>query len=210
MDLDDLTPKARGYRLKSAREWLGWTQAELANAVGTTQQTIDRIERGTVGHSRYLQPIAKALSLIETPVEAPSLGQHGLIIDSPNPLKDRQSQSEILELFRVEREGVVSVKGIDRAYRPPPLVHVDGAYGVYVPDNAMAPAFMAGDLAFVNPHIPVKDGCTVFARKLAEGGEAKFAFIESAEEGLQWGSGLKLQLEDWPILHVVIAHYLRP
>jgi DNA-binding XRE family transcriptional regulator len=38
--------KPVGVRLKSARESLGFTQKELAEAAKTNQQTIDKIERG--------------------------------------------------------------------------------------------------------------------------------------------------------------------
>lgn len=36
------------YRIREAREKLGWTQSELAKKMGTTQQTIQRYEAGAV------------------------------------------------------------------------------------------------------------------------------------------------------------------
>lgn len=47
-------------RLREIREELGLSQATVARAVGTTQQTIDRIEKGKVQHSRYIEKIIKA------------------------------------------------------------------------------------------------------------------------------------------------------
>lgn len=46
-----------GDKIKTYRDELGLTQAAVAEAVGTSQQTVDRIERGAVEHSRYTLPI---------------------------------------------------------------------------------------------------------------------------------------------------------
>lgn len=43
-----------GAELRGKREGLLLTQAEVAHAVGTTQQTVARIERGETSHSRYV------------------------------------------------------------------------------------------------------------------------------------------------------------
>lgn len=49
--------------IRAARELKGWSQAALAEMVGTSQQTIDRLERGETGFSRYREPALKALGL---------------------------------------------------------------------------------------------------------------------------------------------------
>lgn len=49
--------------LKVARSIKGWTQAELAARAGTSQQTVDRLERGLVRHSAALSSIAAALGI---------------------------------------------------------------------------------------------------------------------------------------------------
>lgn len=53
----------RGQNLRKRREELGLSQAQLAANAGTTQQTVDRIERGQTGFSRALPAIAKALGI---------------------------------------------------------------------------------------------------------------------------------------------------
>lgn len=50
-------------RLREAREARGWSQAELATRAGTTQQTVDRLERGVTSFSRALPAVAAALDL---------------------------------------------------------------------------------------------------------------------------------------------------
>lgn len=51
-------------RIQEAREARGWTQEQLANAIGTTQQTIQRWETGAVDPqvSKILQ-ISEALGI---------------------------------------------------------------------------------------------------------------------------------------------------
>lgn len=49
--------------IREARELKGWSQAALAEMVGTSQQTIDRLERGETDFSRYREPVLKILGL---------------------------------------------------------------------------------------------------------------------------------------------------
>ena len=50
-------------RLRFARERKGWTQDELARAVGTSQQVINKIEKGKTKKPRGIEAIAKALDV---------------------------------------------------------------------------------------------------------------------------------------------------
>lgn len=69
----------RGKAIRDAREALGWSQARLARSVDTTQQTIDKLEKGQVTWSRHLAPIEAALGLsgdqpmLSPPQPAPSI-----------------------------------------------------------------------------------------------------------------------------------------
>lgn len=51
-----------GAKIRRLREARGWTQAHLASRVGTSQQTIDRIERGETEFSRWIAPALEVLS----------------------------------------------------------------------------------------------------------------------------------------------------
>ncbi|MCC7047176.1 MAG: helix-turn-helix transcriptional regulator [Alphaproteobacteria bacterium] len=54
-----------GAEIKRRRETRGWSQAALGREVGTSQQTVDKIEKGEVRFSRYLPRIRKTLGMDE-------------------------------------------------------------------------------------------------------------------------------------------------
>lgn len=50
-------------RVKSRREQLGFTQTELAEKVGTTQQSIEQLEGGKIRRPRYLPELASVFGV---------------------------------------------------------------------------------------------------------------------------------------------------
>ncbi len=56
-------PSTLGGRLRMRRKELGWTQTELAMAVGTSQAVIQKIENGKSLRPRILEEIAEALGV---------------------------------------------------------------------------------------------------------------------------------------------------
>lgn len=58
----DLTPE-EGARIREAREAAGLSQTDLARLAETTQQTIDRIERGVTRRSKAISSILAALEI---------------------------------------------------------------------------------------------------------------------------------------------------
>ena len=56
-------PSTLGGRLRMRRKELGWTQTELATAVGTSQAVIQKIENGKSLRPRILEEIAEALGV---------------------------------------------------------------------------------------------------------------------------------------------------
>ena len=54
-----------GDRIRIAREEKGWSQHELAAATGSSQSTVDRLERGQTETSRHLAKILIALGIEE-------------------------------------------------------------------------------------------------------------------------------------------------
>lgn len=59
----------RGQRIKELRNQHKMSQTQLANAIGTTQQTITDLERGATGQSKYISKIAKLFSVEQDYIE---------------------------------------------------------------------------------------------------------------------------------------------
>src|SRR4051812_15400133 len=52
-----------GHQIRNRRRERRMSQAELAEKIGTHQQTIEKIEKGETKHSRYLHLITEELDL---------------------------------------------------------------------------------------------------------------------------------------------------
>lgn len=61
-------PKIIGQKIRVAREAREMTQAQLAEKVGTSQQTIEKIELGKVQRSSFIHPIFDVLGLRGAPI----------------------------------------------------------------------------------------------------------------------------------------------
>lgn len=160
----DLIIRRRGEAMKAAREALGWSQAKLAEAAGTTQQTIDRLEKAEIGASRF-EPII--LDLLGLSISESSMGAGAF--NTPAQVKvDRNAARPTagLPVYQLYRYGVqaISDRPVDMLERPPFLRNVTGAYAVIVLGSEMAPAFRPGDLALINPLVPVRPDNEVLFR----------------------------------------------
>jgi transcriptional regulator with XRE-family HTH domain len=141
-------------KIRQAREAKGWSQDFLAKQVGISQPAIKKIEDGSTAHSKFLPRIAALLGLditeldeglarlTTTPERAPRLLGG---VDFPVHASAQGGPGEI----------IVDANPMEYMARPAPLAHVRGAYGVYVTGTSMEPEFRQGDIALVNPHLPV-------------------------------------------------------
>jgi transcriptional regulator with XRE-family HTH domain len=75
--------KSIADRVKSARQELGWNQAELADQVGVSQSTIGNIESGQRKRPRELLSIAKALGVSAEWLESGKGGKTGPAAERP-------------------------------------------------------------------------------------------------------------------------------
>src|SRR5437016_10049945 len=144
-----------GELIRARRKALGLSQAKLAQAVKTNQQTIDKIEQGTIKHSRFFRNIAAVLQLswddLE-PSDISSLAPSGVI-----PGKSLAGARDLP--VHASAEGgkgqlIVTSDAVDWVLRPAPLANVKGGYGLIVVGESMCPEFEPGDIALVNPHLP--------------------------------------------------------
>jgi transcriptional regulator with XRE-family HTH domain len=203
-----------GEKIRTQREALGLSQADLAHAVGVSQATVDKIESGKTLRSRYLPRIAARLGIPLTELD-PDLESHAF---AP------AEYAEIGTLRPLEPELPVyaapNAHPIDRVRRPAPLANVRGAYGLLVDDEAMQPEFWPGDVALINPHLPPVPGATYVLRGIDEAGRRQqlrylTGIDKEAWHVRQWNppegtdAEAKLSRKDWPVAHRVIGKYSR-
>jgi phage repressor protein C with HTH and peptisase S24 domain len=153
-----------GTIVREARENKGLTQTELADKLGTSQQTIEKIERGITKRSSYLLPISIELGIpgdkLSMGPTKQAAGASGIQI----PGRELTTGVRDLPVYSAARGGggelIVSSEPIEYVTRPEPLEGVLKGYGVRVVGDSMAPEFEEGDIALVHPNLQPRNGFT--------------------------------------------------
>lgn len=208
--------------IKSKREALSLSQHALASAAGTTQQTVDRIERGVTSFSRTVPAILRALDI------KPGLARSRLV---PAQSGDPIPASELLggrdlPVYGAAQGGqgamILTVDPVQRVRRPEHLVGVDDGYGIFVVGDSMQPAFWHGDIALIHPHKPLRSGDDIVLYGSDSGGNdvAVIKHLRRFDDELwhlrQWNptgddpQDFTLDRKLWPIGHNVVGRYARP
>lgn len=155
-------------RIRQQREALGLSQAKLADMAGTSQQTLDRIERGAVKFSRTVPALLTALNIdhrhtahIHESFVAPKLRASDISRLSFG--EKNENSPDIMPIYDSHSAefGYYLGEVIQWTKRPDSLVNVINAYGILVIDDEMAPAFRRGDIALVHPFKPPQKGSDV-------------------------------------------------
>ncbi len=208
--------------MKRARAAKGISQPELARRVGTSQQTIDKIENGKVQRSSYMAAIALEL---------------GVPLD--RVLRVRPKSNAVVEipghtLVSTDRDlpvyaatpgdsgvQVLSSDPVEYVLRPAPLAKVRDGYGVIVADDLMAPQFGSGDIALVNPHLPPRAGDSCVFRSAGQDGNQQVCIkhlrkvTDKDWHVSEWSSenggkrDFALKRSEWTIGHVTIGNFNR-
>ena len=179
-------------RTKYHREKNGWSQTELGDMIGVSQQAIQRIEAGDVEQPRKLKKMAEIFGISydellhgasTQPYDTSALGSSGALEENvrANQIKDlpvlgTRAVMDDSGFYTIE-QGVSEFMA-----RPPQLQSVPKAYAIYVYDDEMAPRYEAGDILYIHPGKPIKEGHYVCV-KISKGGEEKigvFQFIEKS------------------------------
>lgn len=218
--------KTFGELVLEARLARRMSQEDLAELVGTSQQTIQKIESGEIKRTGFAAEIAAILD-ISIPLKKmpilidPNVQQH-VLFNKAELIADRD-----LPIYASARGGsrhdsmIVSTDAIDYTKRPAPLVGVRDGYGIYVIGDSMSPAFEHADLALVHPHLPARHGDDVVLYGAASDG-SHFALIKQLLRASQteWhlrqhnppegeAKDFRLAREEWQVCHVVVGRYRR-
>jgi len=215
-----------GQKIRRRREELRLSQADLGRQVGVSQATIDKIEAGHTARSRYLPMIAVKLGLPLEEID-PGLaalnasgGLTGPVLPKMEiPVGDRDFP------IHASAEGgqgqiILSSDPVYVMPRPAPLTHVKGAYGLYITGESMVPEFEPGDIAMVNPHLPIVADVTCIFYAEREGSTRatiKRLVRQTPDQWhvKQWNppEGMKPQFTlaraEWTVCHRVLGKFSR-
>lgn len=158
-----------GARMKALREQRGWSQAQLAEAVGISQVSIAKIEKG--GETKHGAKIAAALG---TSVEALT----GIKAAASAPVAETKYPQEPIKLVplisSVQAGNWSDIAGLLRpgdaeAWLPCPVRHGPNTFCLYVEGESMSnpggkPTYDPGDVIFVDPGRAAQPGDRVVVR----------------------------------------------
>ncbi|MFV0507769.1 MAG: LexA family protein [Shewanella algae] len=149
-----------GARVKKRRSQIGLTQSQLAEAVETSQQTIQSIESGLVINPRKLKEIAEAL---QTTPEYLRFG-----VGEMDNATVVAAAGNYLPLISMVQAGawteIKEVAPFDMELYPCPIKCSTRSFIVKVEGESMLPDFKPGDLLYVDPEIQPDSGSYVVAR----------------------------------------------
>ncbi|WP_445490240.1 helix-turn-helix transcriptional regulator [Rhodopseudomonas sp. RCAM05734] len=221
-----------GRLVKERREQAGLSQADLASLVKSSQQTIDRIERGETKHSRAFPRILAALKLDDDPTFSElAISEARLdeaIIEArsaiPNPAKAPEfaipASTDLLSVFALlpEDNGYrFDSTPVDYIARPEPLLRVRRGYGILIPDNQNHPILRAGDISLANPHLPIRPDNEVIFTRHDDKAKATYSLIatvvdldESTYTVRHGGSDpYRLSRGDWKYANLFVGKFNR-
>ena len=148
-----------GEIIRQAREIRKWSQKELGNRVGISQVAIKKIEAGATVQSKFLPKIAQVLDLDLSELDTSLFG--GMLPNQPlglPPVADPYGPKDFRIYSAAEGgpgEIIRSVEPVDWWPRPIEVQQVKGAYGMYIVGESMVPEFEPGQVAVVNPNVPL-------------------------------------------------------
>lgn len=212
-----MDPNEIGGKLRRAREAQGNPSQEVvASAIGASQSTVDRIERGSWKRMPSALPrLAKYFGLRLEELDHSLVGIDTPVLPAVKLVGDR----DIPVFGTAEAGGGILIMGnepIDVTRRPAPLENVRDAYGVLITGDSMIPVLRPGHIALVNPHLPpVADEEVILQR---EDHGQRYGMVKTFlhQTNLNWRlrqwnkrADFSRPRKEWPICHLVVAKYSR-
>lgn len=158
-----------GEEVRSARTARGWSQAHLAELVGTTQSTIDRLEKSESTRSRVGPEVAAILGIRyplvlkgaeDSAVERARIAIGRRDAERGNP---RPALNDVAILYAEERDRAMWIHTVvvETEKRINVLSSEKAAFGFIVQNYEMFPAYEAGDTVLIHPTLTLVRGCDV-------------------------------------------------
>lgn len=187
------------------------TQTGLASALGIDKSSVSRLLRG----ERRLKFAEARLAAAYLEVEPPtgfSEDDESFVYHEP------PASGATVPLFRTvsaDEDGAWRLdrtRVIERRQRGPMLAGVHAAFGIYAPDDAMAPRFKIGEIAWINPSrpsAPGEDALLVGGDENEDGETAILCEIQTIEKGRlivrqhRHKSLKSFRLGDWRVMYVL-------
>ncbi|MFN0191047.1 MAG: helix-turn-helix domain-containing protein [Aestuariivirga sp.] len=208
--------------IKVRRSAKSYSQAELAESAGVSQQLINALENGKVGSTKFMPEIAAALGCTVRELD-PRFGNADRPKQNPSYVVKSASELPILaakEMPPVSMSVEISVEPVDFMDRPPLLENVRDGYALFVADDLMSPELERGDMVLVNPHFPPIPNTTCIL--LQESGGARIGKVRrllgfTADEWhvKMWNGPVdsvpenSLNRQAWQLCHRIVARYCR-
>ncbi len=178
-------------RLKFAREQAGFRfAADAAQAMGVSYSTYSSHENGEKGLSRAGPRYAKFFRVSlewllmgegemqpeQRPVNANSL----IAAPPPAGATDSPQDLPILGTAAAAIIGAVTLgQAIGYLRRPPGLLSTPDAYALYVAGDSMEPRYRSGDVVYVNPHRPCRQGDDVVIQTRIRPGDDIAGYVKT-------------------------------
>lgn len=211
----------------AARKAKKLSQSELAASAKVSQQLIASIEKGVTRTTKFLPRIAAALDVPPGQLDADWASvapSESAVPAGAGPGATLPASQHDLPIHASAEGGaghiIVTSDAVDWRPRPSLVAHVREAYGLYITGESMVPEFEPGDIALVNPHLPVvPDTTCIFYGARDEEVRATIKRLRRKSGDTwylkQWNppDGMKAEFtlprKAWPVCHRVIGKYSR-
>lgn len=194
--------------MNKSQEW-------LAEKVGVTQATIDKIENDRSRKSKFLPEVFSVLELPFSSLPGAKGEVRGAVYVPPA----RAFEPGLTPVYGVAEGGGGRIQltsdPVDFIATPHPLKNVKGAYAVIISGESMVPAYRPGQIALVHPGLPARPGDDVILYSDSEDGET-FVIIKTlirrkpdkyVVEQYNPPKEFELLIAEWNRCHVVVGQY---
>lgn len=208
-----------GEIIREAREKRDWSQKVLADRVGISQPAIRKIEAGDTQQSKFLAKIAQVLELDLATLDSGLASQ--MIEDRPPLQRDSRPDFRIYASAEGGAGEIIrSADPVDFVPRPTHLVHVRDAYGLFITGTSMEPEYNGGEMAIVEPSMPIIPG-EVYIFYAERDGEARATIKKLRRQTADnWlvtqhnppegkSKDFQLSRREWSIAHRVTGKFTR-